>query len=46
MYLAVDVEVYESFFQKSLISETLEEESVSLIVYDIQTKRIVKWITR
>ncbi|WP_394351858.1 element excision factor XisH family protein [Spirosoma agri] len=46
LYLTVDVDVFESFFQKALIAETLEEEMVSLIVYDIPTKRIVQWITR
>ena len=46
LYLAVDIDVFESFFQKSLIAETLEEELISLIVYDVSTKRIVQWITR
>lgn len=46
LYLAVDVDVFESFFQKSLIAELLEEELISLLVYDIPTKRIVQWITR
>ena len=46
LYLAVDVDVFESFFQKSLIAETLEEELISLIIYDVLTKRIVQWITR
>lgn len=46
LYLAIDVDVFETFFQKSLIAETLEEEFISLVVYDISTKRIVKWITR
>lgn len=46
LYLAVDIDVFESFFQKSLIAETLQEESISLVVYDVPTKRIVQWITR
>ncbi|ADB36303.1 element excision factor XisH family protein [Spirosoma linguale] len=46
LYLAIDVDIFESFFQKTLIAETLEEESISLIVYEISTKRIVQWITR
>ena len=46
LYLAIDVDIFESFFQKSLIAETLEEELISLIVYDVQTKGIVQWITR
>ncbi|CAN5255434.1 hypothetical protein BH09BAC4_BH09BAC4_41070 [soil metagenome] len=46
LYLAIDVDVFESFFQKVLIAETLEEELISLLVYDVPTKRIVQWITR
>lgn len=46
LYLAVDAGIFESFFHKSLIAETLEEEMISLIVYDIVTKRIIQWITR
>ena len=46
LYLAIDIDVFSSFFQKSLIAEMLEEELVSLIVYDVPTKRIVQWITR
>jgi len=46
LYLAIDVDVFESFFQKALIAETLEEELISLVVYDVPTKRIVQWITR
>ena len=46
LYLAIDIDVFDSFFQKSLIAETLEEELISLLVYDVPTKRIVQWITR
>lgn len=46
LYLAVDVDIFESFFQKALINETLEEELISLLIYDVQAKQIVQWITR
>ena len=46
LYLAIDVDVFDSFFQKSLIAEILEEELVSLLVYDVIKKQIVQWITR
>ncbi|GAB4021902.1 hypothetical protein GCM10028808_68070 [Spirosoma migulaei] len=46
LYLAIDVDIFESFFQKALIAETLEEELISLVVYNVQTRRIVQWITR
>lgn len=46
LFLAIDAEIFASFFQKALILETLEEDSISLLVYDVPTKRIVQWITR
>lgn len=46
LYLAIDVDVFDTFFQKSLIAETLEEELISILVYDVSTKRIRQWITR
>ena len=46
LYLAIDTDIFNSFFQKALIAETVEEEMVSLLVYDVSTKRIAKWITR
>lgn len=45
LYLAVDSEIHASFFQKPLIQATIKEDTIALIVYDVQTKRIVQWIT-
>ena len=46
LYLAVDADAYTSFFTKSLITQIVEEDSMALIVLDVDTKRITKWITR
>lgn len=45
LYLAIDSDVFQSFFQKSLIAEIVEEDLISLLVYDVTTKRITQWIT-
>ncbi|OIN60235.1 element excision factor XisH family protein [Arsenicibacter rosenii] len=46
LYLAVDNDIYQSFLQKSLIAEILESDAISLLVFDVLTKRVVEWITR
>jgi XisH protein len=46
LYLAVELEVYSTFFQKPLIQEILEQDKISIIVIDSQSKSIVEWITR
>lgn len=46
LYLAIDTDIFASFFQKSLILSVLEEDSISLLVFDTATKRIVQWINR
>jgi hypothetical protein len=44
--LAVEKRVYESFFQKPLIAETIEEEHIALIVFDAETEIIEQWIEK
>jgi hypothetical protein len=46
LYLAVEDDIFQSFFQKSLIAETLEEDTISLAIFNVATKRITQWITR
>lgn len=46
LYLAVERRVYESFFQKPLIAETIEEEHIALIVFDAETETIEQWIEK
>jgi hypothetical protein len=46
LFLAVDTDIYGSFFQKPLIQKIVEDYSISLLIFDAATKRIVQWITR
>jgi hypothetical protein len=46
LYLAIEKRIYESFFQKPLIAETIEDEHIALIVFDAETKIIEQWITK
>jgi hypothetical protein len=44
LYLAVHKEVYQDIFEEPLGRLLLEDYTVPLIVFDIQTEVIVKWI--
>jgi XisH protein len=46
LFLAIDKDVYKDFFQKSLIQEMVEEDKISFIIIDIETKTIVEWIKK
>jgi hypothetical protein len=46
LFLAIEKRVYESFFQKPLIAETIEDEHIALLVFDAETKIIEQWITK
>lgn len=46
LYLAVDADIFHSFFQKFLISKVLEDAAISVLVFDASAKRIVQWINR
>lgn len=46
LYLAVDADIFQSFFQKFLISKVLEDDAISVLVFDASAKRIVQWINR
>ncbi len=43
LYLAIEESVFNSFFQKSLIKEIVEEDKISLIIYSVPNKEIVSW---
>jgi hypothetical protein len=45
LFLAVSVRAYEGIFSEKLGRLILEKEKLRLIVYDIKTRRIVKWIS-
>lgn len=44
LYLAVEETIFNSFFQKPLIKIIVEKDHVDLIIFNSNTKRIVKWI--
>ena len=46
LYLAIEKRIYESFFQKPLIAETIEDEHIQLIIFDSETEIIEQWIVK
>jgi XisH protein len=46
IYLAIDVDIFNSFFQKPLIRQVVERNGMSLLVFDVSTKRILQWISQ
>lgn len=44
LYLAVPVEVYNTFFQARFIKKRTEQEQVRLLIYEPDAKIIVEWI--
>lgn len=43
LFLAVEQEIYNTFFQKSLIQETLQQGDIHLLIFDSNTQTILKW---
>ena len=44
LYLAIEEDIFNSFFQKTFIKSMIEEEHVDLIVFNQKSKTIVQWI--
>ncbi len=44
LYLAVPVEIYQTFFQSRFAQVTIERHQLALIVYDPIEEEIVTWI--
>lgn len=44
LYLAVPSQTYEEFFRLRFIEEGVREYQISLVIYDIEDRRILKWI--
>ena len=44
LYLAVPVEIYNSYFQRELPQAVIQQYQFKLVIYDIDTMEIVKWI--
>ena len=45
LYLAVPSQTYDEFFRLRFIQEGVEEYQLNLIVYEIQDRRILRWIS-
>lgn len=43
LYLAVPSQTYDEFFRLRFIEEGIEEYQISLIIYDVEDRSIVKW---
>lgn len=43
LYLAIEEDIFNSFFQKPLIQSIIEEDRIDLIVFNQQSKTIVQW---
>lgn len=44
LYLAVPLDVWETEFQRKGIRFSVEKMNISIVVYDVQKKRIEQWI--
>ncbi|MGF1493710.1 MAG: XisH family protein [Microcoleaceae cyanobacterium] len=44
VYLALNSDIYHSFFLKEAIEFAMKELSIKLIVFDVEQETIVKWI--
>ncbi len=43
-YLAVPLKVYQELFQKAIVQNVIEDESIHLIVFNPDTEVIEQWI--
>ena len=44
LYLAVSTDVFEEFFEETFIREVIELESLKIITFSVEHKKIIKWI--
>jgi XisH protein len=44
LYLAVPLEIFQTFFQARFIKKRIEQEKVKLLVYEPVQKNIIEWI--
>ena len=44
LYLAVPSQTYEDFFRLRFIEEGVREYQISLVIYDIEDRKILQWI--
>jgi hypothetical protein len=43
LYLAIPLTTYRTFFQLDFPKETVEENRIKMIVYDVKSEVIVEW---
>lgn len=43
LYLAVPLKIYEDSFQLSFVQKAIKRFKIKLLVYDIESKKIIKW---
>jgi hypothetical protein len=44
LYLGISEDIYEDFFQDTFIQKVINQNEVNLLIYNIESKQIVKWI--
>ncbi len=44
LFMAISDEIYASFFSREAIKEIVEEGKINLVVFNLETEEIVKWI--
>ncbi|HRW09018.1 MAG TPA: element excision factor XisH family protein [Caldilineaceae bacterium] len=45
LYLAIPVDIHQSFFQEGAIQEIVADYALNLLVFDAETEVVVEWIT-
>jgi hypothetical protein len=43
LYLAVPLKIYEDNFQLSFVQKAIKRFKIRLIVYDSESKKVIKW---
>ncbi|NER00130.1 MAG: XisH protein [Cyanothece sp. SIO2G6] len=46
VYLAINNDIYRSFFQKEAIQFAVAELGINLIIFDVEQEVVVQWITQ
>jgi hypothetical protein len=44
LYLAIEEDIFNSFFQKPFIQSIIQEDHIDLIVFNQESKTIVQWV--
>jgi XisH protein len=44
LYLSVPVNVYDTFFQRTMVQAVIEDAKIRIVVIDIERETVVKWL--